>query len=137
MTRSESVHLPDASWPDRIYNSSAQLEQATNAYAAAQARLDDLLQGATAADIEATQAGVRQAQAELDLHQWGARHESILAAEADDGHGFATAAAGDRFGLDIMQERAQAIGAALHVVSAPGQGTRVTVAWPAPTPARP
>ncbi len=56
---------------------------------------------------------------------------------ADDGRGFATAAAGDHFGLDIMQERAQAIGATLHVDSAPGQGTRVTVVWPAPTPARP
>jgi len=56
---------------------------------------------------------------------------------ADDGRGFATAAAGDHFGLDIMQERAQAIGASLQVVSAPSQGTRVTVVWPAPTPLQP
>lgn len=56
---------------------------------------------------------------------------------ADDGRGFAMAAAGDHFGLDIMQERTQAVGAALRVASAPGQGTRVTAVWPAPTPAQP
>lgn len=79
---------------------SAQLEQATNAYTAAQARLDDLLQGATAADIDAAQASVRQAQAELELRQSGARQESILAAEAD----VAVAAAGLEQALAALSE---------------------------------
>ena len=35
------------------------------------------------------------------------------------------------FGLAGMHERAALIGAALHVQSAPGQGTRVRLVWPA------
>lgn len=87
---------------------SAQLEQATNAVNAAQARLDDLKAGATAADIAAArarvqraqaqldvltatnpaavaeaEAAVRQAQAQLDLLAAGARPETIAVAEAD------------------------------------------------------
>lgn len=85
-----------------------QLEQATNALNAAQARLDDLQRGASAssiaaararvqraqaqldlltasnpADIAEAQAAVRQAQAQLDLLAAGSRPETIAVAEAD------------------------------------------------------
>lgn len=85
-----------------------QLEQATNQYNAAQARLNDLKKGASAADIAgasarvqraqaqldqltvvnptdvaAAEAEVRRAQAQLDLLAAGARSEAIAAAEAD------------------------------------------------------
>ncbi len=86
----------------------AQLEQATNAVTAAQARLRDLKQGASASEIAAArarvqraqaqlnvltstrptdiieaEAAVRQAQAQLDLLQAGARAETIAAAQAE------------------------------------------------------
>lgn len=61
----------------------AQLEQATNAYQAARAQLDDLLKGPNPADVEAAAARVRQAQAQLDLTRAGARPETIAAAQAD------------------------------------------------------
>ncbi len=48
----------------------------------------------------------------------------------DDGTGFDPAAAGSaQFGLGIMKERAEAIGASLTISSAPGQGTTVSVTW--------
>lgn len=48
----------------------------------------------------------------------------------DDGRGFdAVAVGGDRMGLAIMRERAEAIGATLDVTSAPGQGTRIKLTW--------
>jgi nitrate/nitrite-specific signal transduction histidine kinase len=48
----------------------------------------------------------------------------------DDGTGFDPNAAGTaQFGLGIMRERAEAIGAMLTISSAPGQGTTVAVRW--------
>ena len=86
----------------------AQLEQATNNYVAAEARLRDLQAGASAADVaaararvqraqaqvdlllaanpadvSAAQAEARQAQAQLDLVKSGSRPETITVAEAD------------------------------------------------------
>ncbi len=50
----------------------------------------------------------------------------------DDGRGFdPQAMPKDRLGMGIMAERARSIGAALEVQSAPGQGTSITVVWPA------
>lgn len=50
----------------------------------------------------------------------------------DDGRGFDPAAVSpNHFGLGIIRERAQAIGAALHVESQPGAGAQVTVVWDA------
>ncbi|MFC2029975.1 PAS domain S-box protein [Chloroflexota bacterium] len=55
--------------------------------------------------------------------------QGILSIE-DDGRGFDPASVGgDKMGLQIMRERAQAIGAKLTIESAPGRGTRVTVDW--------
>ncbi len=48
----------------------------------------------------------------------------------DNGIGFdRETVAANHFGLKIMQERAEAIGAALLIVSTPGGGTHVTVTW--------
>jgi PAS domain S-box-containing protein len=51
---------------------------------------------------------------------------------SDDGGGFdaARVAQGPRMGLDIMRERAAAIGARLEIKSAPGEGTTVAMRWP-------
>jgi signal transduction histidine kinase len=53
---------------------------------------------------------------------------------ADDGEGFVPAEDGTspsgHFGLTGMHERARAAGAVLHVDSAPGRGTRVTIRQP-------
>lgn len=51
----------------------------------------------------------------------------------DDGRGFDARARGDdetHVGLRIMRERAEGIGASVHVDSTPGRGTRVVVALP-------
>jgi PAS domain S-box-containing protein len=49
---------------------------------------------------------------------------------SDDGLGFdPDVAQAHQLGLEIMCERAQAIGATLHIESKPGQGTRVEVDW--------
>jgi signal transduction histidine kinase len=54
---------------------------------------------------------------------------------ADDGAGFelnimGTVAAGGHFGLVLMQERARELGGTLHIISAPGCGTTITVEVP-------
>jgi multidrug resistance efflux pump len=61
---------------------SLQLEQATNAYDAAESRLEALLEGATAADIDAARAGVVQARAQLDALRADARAADIATAQA-------------------------------------------------------
>lgn len=60
-----------------------QLEQATNAFQAAQARLADVQSGATAAELAAAQAQVRQAQAQLASLQAPARASELAAAQAE------------------------------------------------------
>ena len=48
----------------------------------------------------------------------------------DNGRGFDPASvAPEHFGLRIMRERADTIGATLAVASAPGRGTQVVVRW--------
>ncbi len=48
----------------------------------------------------------------------------------DDGRGFDLAAVpAERFGLNNMRERAEAIGAILTIHSQPEQGTQITVEW--------
>lgn len=56
----------------------------------------------------------------------------ILLTIADDGQGFRPDRVGEgRFGLNSMRERATAINARLDIRSHVGQGTKITVAWPA------
>jgi HlyD family secretion protein len=62
---------------------SLQLEQATNAYIAATARLAALQKGPRAAEVAAAEADIRRAQAQLDLIKAGARPEAIAAAEGE------------------------------------------------------
>ena len=52
---------------------------------------------------------------------------------ADDGRGINEAHGGRGFGLTSMQERADRIGAALTVVTAPRAGTEVVLAWEPPS----
>jgi signal transduction histidine kinase len=59
--------------------------------------------------------------------------ERLTLAVADDGVGFDPGAApSGHYGLLGMREQAELIGAELHVDSAPGQGTRVSVSVPVP-----
>jgi GAF domain-containing protein/ligand-binding sensor domain-containing protein/two-component sensor histidine kinase len=55
---------------------------------------------------------------------------SVLLTVSDNGRGFdKSQAAHDRLGIGIMNERAQAIGAALNIESQPGEGAQVAVLW--------
>jgi PAS domain S-box-containing protein len=62
----------------------------------------------------------------------------ITLAISDDGQGFVREdLTSNQLGLDIMQERADTIGAELRIKGLPGQGTRVTLAWQSPGAATP
>lgn len=52
----------------------------------------------------------------------------------DDGHGFDTReiSAPGHYGLSMMQERAEAVGALLTFISQPGHGTKISLCWPRP-----
>jgi signal transduction histidine kinase len=52
---------------------------------------------------------------------------------ADDGRGISDVHGGSGFGLTSMQERADRIGAALTVVTAPRAGPEVVLAWEPPS----
>gem|GEM_PF-5214301 len=63
--------------------------------------------------------------------------DSLVLAIVDDGVGFeprqaAAARTPTHWGLEMMRERAEAVGASFTIVSRPGAGTRLTVEWPAP-----
>jgi len=60
--------------------------------------------------------------------------DSVRLTVADDGAGFdlpATVRASHRLGLTSMRERAEALGGVLHIDTAPGAGTRLTLEVPA------
>jgi signal transduction histidine kinase len=64
---------------------------------------------------------------EIRLHDCGPALELSI---SDNGVGFEKGVAlPDHFGLGIMQERAQSIGAQYRLESKPGQGTVITIAW--------
>jgi nitrate/nitrite-specific signal transduction histidine kinase len=50
----------------------------------------------------------------------------------DDGHGFDTAkiTTAGHYGLSMMRERAESVGAQLNFTSRPDQGTKITLRWP-------
>ena len=60
--------------------------------------------------------------------------ESVRVLVEDDGEGFSAPpcadASGDHIGLSVMRERARWLGGTLAVESEPGEGTRVTLAFP-------
>jgi signal transduction histidine kinase len=56
--------------------------------------------------------------------------EQVILSINDDGRGFdVDSIPPDHFGVGIMHERAEAVGATLTVESEIGQGTQVVVAW--------
>ena len=58
--------------------------------------------------------------------------ERVTVRISDDGKGFDQAAVpGGHLGLGFMRERAAALGASVQLASKPGQGTTVTIVWPA------
>jgi HlyD family secretion protein len=62
---------------------SLELERATNAYDAAKARYEDLVEGPSYADVGQARAQVDQAKAQLELLQAGASEEAVAVAEAE------------------------------------------------------
>ncbi|HEY2980443.1 MAG TPA: histidine kinase [Anaerolineales bacterium] len=65
--------------------------------------------------------------AEISLKHEGSGIELTI---RDDGRGFDPAQTlSGHYGLTIMQERAQAVGAVLSITSRPGRGTELTVRW--------
>ncbi len=66
---------------------------------------------------------------EAELHLYCEPGQAWLQV-SDDGRGFdPQLAQGHQLGLEIMQERAQAIGATLNIDSQPGHGTQISVEW--------
>ena len=58
--------------------------------------------------------------------------DQVRLSVTDDGAGFdPVSVTADHLGLKIMSERSQAIGAKFSLYSEPGEGTQVTVTWPA------
>lgn len=73
----------------------------------------------------AKHAGASWASVDLQIHA-----EQVALRIEDDGSGFEPEnVLPDCFGLNIMRERAEGIGAALRIVSQPGHGTKVVVDW--------
>jgi signal transduction histidine kinase len=69
---------------------------------------------------------------EINLKLEGAVVELCI---RDDGQGFAPQQAiSGHYGLGMMRERAEAVGAQLSVTSRPGHGTDLTIRWTNPSP---
>ena len=82
---------------------------------------------------EALNNALRHAEAERIELRMEARDARLIVIVADDGSGFDPDAPGlrsRRLGLTSMEERARALGGSLAVVSAPGEGTTVTLEVP-------
>jgi PAS domain S-box-containing protein len=65
---------------------------------------------------------------EIDLHHASGELKLLI---RDNGRGFGTSelTPSGHYGLTMMRERAEAVGAELAVTSKPGQGTQVTIHW--------
>ena len=79
---------------------------------------------------EALHNAVRHAEAGHVAVRIGCDGDVFRVEVADDGRGFDAEAAGAGRGMETMRRRADALGAALTVASAPGRGTRVSVQMP-------
>jgi signal transduction histidine kinase len=72
----------------------------------------------------------KHARAESALVQLHCRPDGLRLLIRDNGRGFDPAQVSpEHLGLDIMRERAEAIGACLELQSAPGQGTQIELNW--------
>ena len=70
-------------------------------------------------------------QVDIDLQQDGAEMTLRI---RDNGKGFdQNQIISGHYGLQMMQERADAVGAQLTVISQPGQGTELTISWEDPS----
>jgi signal transduction histidine kinase len=87
---------------------------------------------------EALTNAVRHARARrITLRASAVRAIGVRLSVADDGRGFARDRHSSGFGMTSMQERAERIGAALTIVTAPRSGTEVVLAWePSSLPTR-
>ncbi|OFX32719.1 MAG: hypothetical protein A2Z07_05690 [Armatimonadetes bacterium RBG_16_67_12] len=76
----------------------------------------------------------KHAQATGVVVMLGLEGDRLLVRITDDGRGFDVAtvqeAAGARFGLETMRERAEGIGGTLDIASGPGRGTTITLTAP-------
>lgn len=83
---------------------------------------------------EALTNAVRHARARrIEIRATPARGLGLRLSVADDGRGLGDAECGRGFGMTSMQERADRIGAALTIVTAPRAGTEVVLAWEPPS----
>ncbi|HXF86609.1 MAG TPA: sensor histidine kinase [Anaerolineales bacterium] len=100
--------------PDSIHNLPPEVEQCI--YRIAQEAISNVVEHSQARHLR------------VELEQKDGRFALLV---ADDGCGFDPAHPPEdgHFGLRGMRERAEMIGAALTVQSAPGQGTQVSLAW--------
>jgi len=72
---------------------------------------------------------VRHSKAHSAWVDLGGGDGAVTLVVGDDGRGFDAQDTTDRFGLRIMRERADGVGAELDIVSASGRGTVVRVRW--------
>lgn len=83
---------------------------------------------------EALSNAVRHARARrIEIRASAARGLGLRLSIADDGRGIGDADCGRGFGMTSMQERADRMGAALTIVTAPRAGTEVVLAWEPPS----
>jgi PAS domain S-box-containing protein len=75
----------------------------------------------------------RASRVEIDLEQAGAE---VVLRIRDDGQGFETdqTVESGHYGLEMMRERSEAVGAQLSITSRPGHGTELSMHWEVPNP---
>jgi signal transduction histidine kinase len=70
--------------------------------------------------------------AEINLKQ---EEDVVVLCIRDDGQGFdSKQTTSGHYGLGMMRERAEAVGALLSVTSRPGHGTELIIRWNKPSP---
>ncbi len=75
----------------------------------------------------------RASRVEIDLDQAG---DEVVLRIHDDGQGFETdhSIESGHYGLEMMRERSEAVGAQLSITSRPGHGTELSMRWKEPNP---
>lgn len=96
-------------------------------YRIAQEALNNVMKHAGASQVKVSLV----AKPSAEPYASGGWQGQVTLTVGDDGQGFREGGpTPDRMGLGIMRERAEAIGAELAIDSRPGQGSRLTLAWP-------
>jgi signal transduction histidine kinase len=73
---------------------------------------------------------IKHAKASHVLVELRGQGEEMALRIRDDGRGFDPNAIGpDQFGVNIMRERAQSVGATCNLISQPGHGTEIVILW--------